>query len=396
MALVPPIPLRRQDAKEVLRVEGYTISPGVAVTSSCLLLSYVVLGLAPSAYVFATMTNLSFLAAGFYREAVSATDRHSATLLVGQMAGGSLILVLMGASSFAFHRESVLGAPAHTLDILFGWLLVTHVFYVSFSVSLLAFVRFVLPDSLDTQGTRLVRTALSFSLLVVVTILMTFYDTFYSHQLEFYLVVGPSAALFGGLTRFILVYEDQKVQWRAVGLAIVEVVVALTGVVAAILAQGELVGRPLSKTTSPEEYDLFHGNWHFLLALVMSLLYSRAGDAARIVQGTHVVCVCSLPLLDWLAEVAIFVYSLLVIILKEGRFDIRTSTITLAIAAAVFQIHAMLTFMVWAVGDPDDSLLTPRSIQPQPRGFRRIGAKTGRRTYSAPAEYMSVNRIYRS
>ena len=389
MAKVPPLPLfRRQDAREVLRVEGYTISPGVAVTSSCLLLSYVALGIAPSAYVFATMTNLCFLASGFYREAVSATDRHSATLLVGQMAGGSLILVLMGASSFAYHRESLLGAPAHTLDILFGWLLVTHVFYVSFSVSLLAFVRFALPDSLDTQGLRVVRAILSFSLLIMVTMMMTFYDAFYSHQLEFYFVVGPAAALFGGITRFILVYEDKKLQWNAVGLAVMEVVVALTGVVAAILAQGELVGRKLSRSETPEAYDLFHGNWHFLLALIMSLLYSRASDAARIVQGTHVVCVCSLPTLDWFAEISIFIYSVMVIVLKEGNVDIRTSTILLGIGACFFQTHAMITLVVWLTGDPKDTLLTPRSLPLQPQGFQRLRAKAGgRRTYSAPMPY---------
>ena len=280
MAHVPPLLLRRDAQSKLPQIEGYTISPTVAAASSCLILSYVILGIAPSVYVFASTTNLCYMAAGFYREAVTATDRHSATLLVGQMAGGSLILVLMGASSFAFHRESAVYSPAHTLDILFGWLLVTHVFYVCFSVSLLAFVRFVLPDSLDERGARYMRTALSFSLLVAVTLLMTFYDTFYAHQTEFFFVLGPSAALFGGITRFILVYEDGSLRWHAVGLAVMEVVVALTVVFAAILSQGELLGRRLSRGTDPMGYDFFHGQWHFLLALVTSLLYSRAADAA--------------------------------------------------------------------------------------------------------------------
>jgi len=385
MAHVPPLLLRRDAQSKLPQIEGYTISPTVAAASSCLILSYVILGIAPSVYVFASTTNLCYMAAGFYREAVTATDRHSATLLVGQMAGGSLILVLMGASSFAFHRESAVYSPAHTLDILFGWLLVTHVFYVCFSVSLLAFVRFVLPDSLDERGARYMRTALSFSLLVAVTLLMTFYDTFYAHQTEFFFVLGPSAALFGGITRFILVYEDGSLRWHAVGLAVMEVVVALTVVFAAILSQGELLGRRLSRGTDPMGYDFFHGQWHFLLALVTSLLYSRAADAARIVQGTHIVCVCTLPYLDWIAEGLLFTYSLAVIILKEANVEIRTCTIILGVIASGFSVHGIVTVVAWYSGMTvlGDRLITPRSLPPA-NGYDVLKAGASRRTFSCP------------
>jgi len=390
MAGVPQLPVfrRQSGSAEIPQIEGYTISPVIAATSSCLLLSYVLLGLAPSAYVFATTTNLCYLAAGFFREAASVQDKHEATQLVGQMGGGSLILVLMGASSFAFHRESQIGAPAHTLDILFGWLLVTHVFYVSFSVALLAFAKFVLPDRLDKRGVSVVRQALAFSLLLMVTMLMTFYDTFYSHQQEFFFSLGPAAAVFGGITRFILVYEDRKLQWKAVGLALVEVVVALTATFAAIFSQGELLGRRLSRSTDPAGYDLFHGNWHFLLALVTSLLYSRAADAARIVKGTHVVCVCSLPLLDWAAEALVFVYSLLCIFLKETNVDTRSCTVVLGMVAAGFAVHGWATFFASLSGDVGGPLLTPRPLAPTPRGFELLRSRPGgRRTSSAPLSY---------
>ena len=354
MSGIAPLFLRGDIEHALPMIEGYTISPTIAATSSCLLLSYVVLGLAPSIYVFATMTNLCYLGAGFLREAVSSTRRHSATSLVGQMAGGSLILVLLGASSFAFHRESQLWAPAHTLDILFGWLLVLHVLYVTLSVSFLAFVKYLFPEAWDRTGMWGVRMALSFGFLVAVTLLMTFYDSIYNHQTEFYFTVGPAAAVFGAAMRFILVRKNTRVQWHAVRIALVEMIVALTAILAAILAQGELLGRRLSRQTDPEAYDLFHGNWHFLLATVTSVLYSRAADAARIVQGSHVVCICELPHLDWFAEGLVFVYSVAVICLKEANVGTDVSTIVLGTLASGFLVHVVMIVTEWAARRYED------------------------------------------
>ena len=369
---VPPLPLlRRQSGRDDIRdIEGYAVSPAVAATSLFLAISYITMLAAPSPYVFATTTNLCYLASGFYREAVSATDRHSATLLVGQMAGGSIVFVLMGASSFAYHRDSQMNSPAHTLDIMFGWLLVSHVFYVSASVSILAMVRYCTPDSNDARGTRVVRSALSFGYLVIVVVIMTYYDAIYSHQIEFYFVAGPAAAIFGGICRFILVYEEEQLHWPAVRIAIAEMVVALTAVFAAILAQGELLGRKLNRVTTPDEYDFYHGQWHFLLALVVALLYSRAADAARIVQGTHRVCVCTLPFLDVMAELTIFIYALLVIVFKESSASLILAKGILGALSGVFVTHGLIVVLVSAFGDAGDPLVTPRAqIDPSPRGL---------------------------
>ena len=359
---VPLLPLRQPSGREPIKIEGYSISPSVATTTLFLAISYVSLALAPtSPYVFATMTNLCYIAAGFWREAVASTDKHSATLLVGQMAGGSMILVMMGASSFAFHRESQLFSPAHTLDILFGWVLVSHAFYVSFSVSVLALVRRLTGDN-SSLPRRVVRSVMSIGFLVMVTLLMTFYDEFYANQLVFYFSAGPLAALFTAACRFILVYEEGKLQWGAVRVALFELLVSLVAVIAAIDAQGTLLGRPLSKDTTPREYDFYHGNWHFLLTISVGTLYSRAADAARIVQGTHTVCVCSLPWLDWVAMTLILVYSSLIMIFKETSVEITTAIGVLAFLAVGFLLHGMLTLGVWAVGAADDPLITPRPL----------------------------------
>lgn len=346
---LPLLPLRRQSAN------SYSISPSVATTTLFLVISYLSMALAPkSPYVFATMTNLCYIAAGFWREAAALTDRYSATLLVGQMAGGSIILVMIGASSFAFHRKSEMYSPAHTLDIFFGWLLVSHAFYVSFSVSVLALVKWLTRDS-RSPAQRVVRSVITIGFLVLVTLLMTFYDNFYSNQIVFYVSAGLLAALFTAVCRFILVYEKGKLQWRGVRVALFELLVSLVAVVAAIDAQGTLLGRTLSKDATPREYDFYHGNWHFLLAISVGTMYSRATDAARIVESTHDVCVCSLPWLDWVAMVLILIYSSLILIFKEANLDIGTSVTLLSFVAVGFFLHGVLTLGSWTasvVGKP--------------------------------------------
>ena len=355
-----PLPLLRaapgRDAAQ--KADGYSISPTVAIVTPCLVVAYLALAIAPSPYVFATMTNLCYLAAGLGRETVSATERHSASLLVGQMAGGALILVLMGASSLAFHRESAMNAPAHTLDIACGWILVSHVFYVTFSVALLAGAKAASPrltsegwrDRRDRRAVRNVRFVLSVLFLVFVTVLMALYDDVYRSQTTFYLAVGPAAAVFGAICRGILVYEEGKLQWPAVRLAAFELVVALAAVFAAIVCQGELLGRPLSRATTPEEYDFYHGQWHFLLALAVALLYSRAADSARIVLGTHRVCVCALPTLDWVAEFLILLYAVLCLGFKEGQVELGVAQGVLGAVAGLFALHAVATLHARSVG----------------------------------------------
>jgi hypothetical protein len=320
---------------------AYSLSPSLVAASTGLLVAYVGSAIFPSPYVFSTLTNLSYLFVAFQSEFAALADEHSAARLIGQLGGAPLILALMGGSSFAYHRFSVLGQPEHTLDIFFGWLLVSHVAYTTFCVALIGLLTRLLPDHLDDQGARWLRAGLSLLFLVGVTLLMSLYDTIYSNQLTFYLIVGPGAAVFGGICRFILVKEEGIVQWRAVRLAVVEVVVALTATLAAVLAQGELLGRKLSRANTPQAYDSFHGNWHFLLAAVTGFLYSRAADAARVIQETHTICVCRLPVLDQAALALLFVYSVAVIVLKETAVDIDSAIVGLGMLAALFTVHML-------------------------------------------------------
>ena len=59
--------------------EGYALSPAIAATSTALIVSHMALALAPSTHVFSTVSNLCYLSAGFYREAMSLSPTPTAS-----------------------------------------------------------------------------------------------------------------------------------------------------------------------------------------------------------------------------------------------------------------------------------------------------------------------------
>jgi hypothetical protein len=351
--------LRRQDVVKLPKVAGFAVSPMVAMISMTHAISYIGAAAAPSVYVFATLTNLSFLGASLYRVGVVLSERHSSSPLVGQLAGSSLIYAFMGGSSFAYHAESVLLSPAHSFDILFGWVLVMHVTFVCFSIVVFAIMKYSLWGWNTLANMAYVRTALSLSLLTGVTLLMTFYDEVYSIQQEFFFIMGPSAAVFGAMCRFILIYRDDKVNRMAVLIAVLELIVALLIVFSAIVCQCELLGRKIQRNDDGTEegdlnnklYDFFHGHWHFLMAMVTSLLYSRGADAARVVQGSHLVCVCTLPYLDSFAYLILSMYAILLIWFKESEYGLNASLAVGTTMTSFLVLHAIATLLSWASDD---------------------------------------------
>lgn len=367
-----PRVLQRQDATERLpvpKVAGFAVSPMIAMISMMHAISYIGAAAAPSIYVFATLTNLSFLGASLYRVGVVLSERHSSSPLVGQLAGSSLIYAFMGGSSFAYHAESKLSSPAHSFDILFGWVLVMHVTFVCFSIVVFALMKYFLWGWNTLASMAYVRTALSLALLTGVTLLMTFYDEVYAIQQEFFFVMGPSAAVFGAICRFILIYRDDKVNRMALLIAVTELFVALLIVFAAIVCQCELLGRKIQRNNDGTEegdlnnklYDFFHGHWHFLMAMVTSLLYSRGADAARVVQGSHLVCVCTLPYLDSFAYVILAMYSILLIWFKEAEYSLGASRAAGTTMTSFLTLHAFAALISW-ISDDRYGLLSSREF----------------------------------
>lgn len=327
----------------------YTLSPIIATITTALAFSYVLMYSFPSfQFVFSTMTNVCFVAAAYQRELVSIVPWRSASALLGLLAAAPLVYLLLGASSLAFHADPQLNSPAHSFDILFGWLLVMHVAYVCAAIVLLGLVqRFQ-----GAKGVRRARPFVSVAFVLAVILIVVNYDAVYKYQAEFIIAFGAIAAVFGGICRFSLTSAQSDGLFKPIFIAIVEILVALTTVVAAILAQCELLGiryqkfDTLDSPNSSRFYDFYHGMWHALLALVTALLYSRVAIAARLVSGQvnrQVACVCTFPTLDYVAVALLFVYSVLVAVLKETRVDLEVSKAVLVVILVCFGFHAIAT-----------------------------------------------------
>lgn len=244
----------KSDKQAIKQQYKYSVSPALATVNSALTLSFLFSAIFPSTYIFATLSNSAYVAAAFYCETVGSKRGD----IFGQLSNSSLLLAIMGASSFAFHKDPTLGQPEHTLDIYTGWVLVTHAAYVTLNVALVASTRGCLPDTLDAVGTRVARLILSTCFLAFLTLITIFYDTVYSNQLTFYFTIGPLAAVLGAVCRFLITSKenDRGFDARAVGWAAVELVVLFSALASAIFNQSQLVGRRLNG--ADPEYDLYH------------------------------------------------------------------------------------------------------------------------------------------
>lgn len=326
----------------------YQISPAIASTTLIMslawlgyMLAYAVLG---SESIFATLTNICFVSAGLFHEYRS-PHRRGAVQLVGGMASSSMPFVLLGASSFAFHLVSDIGSEAHTLDIFMGWVLLLHVALVPTVVAVVSFI----PTHLVQLVSKL---TMSVGIVVGLLSFASFYEHVYREQRFFYLVIGSLAMTASALCRHLLLYDDDdKLRCVPVLIALSEFVVGIIVVVAAIFSQGELLGRRVSVSSDMPRYDIFHGQWHFLLATICSASYVRANDAARRLSvrkhSNQIKCICSWPILDVLGGGAVLLHALLVITLKERNVDLEIVRGLLSVSTFALLAHACVVLRVW-------------------------------------------------
>ena len=316
----------------------YALSPTLAIAFASFALAFAT-SFAARPYGFATLSNACFLTSALWREAAAARGR-STSGVAGELSGGSFPLLLIGASSLAFHRQPELQSQEHTLDIFSGWLLVLHLCFCSASVAVLS-----MPMLLGWQTPSYagwVRWLFSASFVGAVMALAALMETIYDNQLQFYFSVGPLAAVFGAFCRWLL--ADGA---GGVSIALFELLVALTAIAGAIFAQGELVGRELTLDTTPEAYDLFHGCWHVLLGTVAAVVYARVADASLIVDEGSVRCVCGMPALDWIGEIILLLLAVSVLVLKEAEVDVIVARAVIGGCAGLGLLHAVATLAVY-------------------------------------------------
>lgn len=325
--------------------EATNVSPCIAFNAIGLFASYFLRIVLPnSPYIFATVTNVSFLLASFYiQHRITSTydtkeDGESIkdSYFISNLATcASIFLALLGASSLAFHSESVLFQPSHSFDILFGWMLILNIAFTSFCVAVYAWA--------GRRRTRQFHSAAFVSFLGAFSILILGYDWVYTHQLEYYIPVASFAIVCAVVSRMILVGKRPTASTFAY--AVGEIIILICIAVSAVFCQGELLGTKLSRESTPDIYDLFHGNWHFLLSTVASVVSVRSLSVARMIEKDVPVCVCKPSTLDVAGEIALFVYACSVVLAKEIGFGADVSLIVSGVVSCALYVHAFITGM---------------------------------------------------
>lgn len=329
--------------------EAASVSSCIAFNTLALLISlFLKFAIPSSPYIFATVSNIGYVVCAVYIH-YRATSTYDSKYQRGEFIGDSYLIanistsasiffILLGASSLGFHSESVLFQPLHSFDILFGWLLILTVAFVSISVSFYAWA--------GRRLTRQLHSTAFVGFLVAIFMLVVQYSAVYNHQLEYYLVVASVAVVFAVISRIVL--TGKKPSLEVIAYAIGEMFILISVAVAAVFCQGELLGKKLNRELEGESYDLFHGVWHLLLSSVCSIILVRGVSVARMVENEYTVCVCKPSLLDIAGEVSLFVFSVTAVALKEMGTSNATSLVVLFVVSLGLCVHATFTaFRAW-------------------------------------------------
>lgn len=322
----------------------HEMSQPIAAVSTAGVLAFVGMWLLPGqSRSFASLTNLCYLAAGIQREHAAMLGE-TTTTLIGLLGAAPFPLVFLGASSFGFHTTAELFTPAHTLDIFFGWVLVSHCAYVTLAKTILRL-----------SASAYVRTAVSTGYAMCVVCLVVFYDAVYRHQELLFFTLGPLAAVLSVLCRLQMVDVRPPPEGgcarNAVWVALFETLISLLAIVAAVFAQCGLLGRRYDIRHEPHMYDFWHGNWHLLNAVCMATLYTRVSHSAEDVLDTRGDrpprsadrAPDRLSALDFTGFALVGLYSGLVIVLKEVGVHLDRARQILSFVMALLGLHALAT-----------------------------------------------------
>lgn len=324
--------------------EAASISASIAFNSASLFVSlFLRFAIPDSPHIFATATNISFLASAFYVQ-LRATSSYGDdpgqsefikdSYLVSNLSTCACIfLTLLGASSFGFHSESILFNALHSFDILFGWLLILNLAFTSLSTSFYAWA--------GRRLTRQLHSTTFVLFLLVNAVLIISYDAVYTNQVTVIISLAVASIVFAVVSRLILL--GKRPNTTTIVYAIAEILVLCFIAVSAVFCQGELLGSTLSRESNGKSYDLFHGFWHFFLSSVASIVDTRCLSAARMIENDYPVCVCQPSLFDILGEASLFVLAITALVLKEIDVDASVSLVTLAIVSCPLYVHAVAT-----------------------------------------------------
>jgi hypothetical protein len=115
---------------------------------------------------------------------------------------------------------------------------------------------------------------------------------------------------------------------------------------AALFAQSQVTG---IRFAAPQpSYDFYHGQWHFLISVTTSIVYTRVSQAAQKIKS-HTLCYQNtFWCFDGIGLLLIACYSLTVIGLKENSVDLSVSKQLLGAFCVGLCVHAIVTLVYFA------------------------------------------------
>jgi len=320
------------------------------------------------------LSNVAFVFAGV---SLHLSNRSHTQFLVPFIDAAPMVLVLLGAASFAFHVDEVMKTTRHTLDIFFGWIVLLHASFVLLTSCVAKmFVSGIQlqcknsKHSYTPKETHIVVAALlsAFFFSAIVVVVAVLYDDVYSVQQLFFVVVVLFSSISTVFSAFIInIQKDLQTTNRkpnvvccTCGPSCVETWAAGCGLradaihllisaaqlfapasiaISAVFLQSEIIG--IRHKHHSLEYDLWHGNWHFLLALLCLWLYSRAAhvaachwDSPLSYEPSHVIL--------WLI---ISVYALTGLALKETQASAQVSIILMFSFSCLIMIYILVVLI---------------------------------------------------
>ena len=305
----------------------YALSPTLAIAFASFALAFAT-SFAARPYGFATLSNACFITSALWREAAAARGR-STSGVAGELSGGSFPLLLIGASSLAFHRQPELQSQEHTLDIFSGWLLVLHLCFCSASVAVLSMPMLLGWQTPSYAGWRWLFSA---SFVGAVMALAALMETIYDNQLQFYF----SVVLW---QRCLARFADGSWQMARVVSALRCSSCWSHRRQSQVPSCPRRVGRSeFTLDTTPEVYDLFHGCWHVLLGTVAAVVYARRRRIAPRGRGLCALRMWHSP--DWIGEIILLLLAVSALVLKEAEVDLIVAQAIIGGCAGLGLLHA--------------------------------------------------------
>lgn len=293
--------------------------------------SWVVYGLAPeSSYTFAAVSNMAFVGILLCSPIVAQLYLADIHPMIYE---GMLVMVLIGASSWAFHSHPVIGSPRHTLDIAMGWVLYLYLASITMYAAMIKYIR-----------ARRLLLFVNVARAAAIVFMFYNYDSVKPHQLYIFVSCGFVAHVSMFITH--ITYNDNHTsRWQH---ATVNAMALVFMQFTAATVQGEFWYRSLS----PMRYNIEHGYWHLLNAFIVSIIVMHT---MQVIEKGRV------PTMndnEYVSRISVILFAVVLLVVTYGESGdtvnyaiiVMSNVILLVVSGMQIRRFAALTRSVLPVG----------------------------------------------